>query len=88
MTSHGPAAAVRPLESRISRPLILHLRGDWGTANLHRVCGWISQELATSVHDGVNYVRVAATCCRTGSSSAPSSVSLTSSRRYSTGCGQ
>ncbi|MFG1609782.1 TAXI family TRAP transporter solute-binding subunit [Actinoplanes sp. NPDC049265] len=29
----------------IGRSLTLHLRGDWGTANLHRVCGWISQEL-------------------------------------------
>lgn len=36
----------RPAEPRITRSLTLHLRGDWGTANLHRVCGWISQELA------------------------------------------
>ncbi|MGK5531017.1 TAXI family TRAP transporter solute-binding subunit [Streptomyces sp. URMC 129] len=35
----------RPPEPRIERSLTLHLRGDWGSANLHRVCGWISQEL-------------------------------------------
>lgn len=35
----------RPAEPKIERSLELHLRGDWGTANLHRVCGWISQEL-------------------------------------------
>jgi TRAP-type uncharacterized transport system substrate-binding protein len=35
----------RPPEPRIDRSLTLHLRGDWGAANLHRVCGWISQEL-------------------------------------------
>ncbi|WP_194820506.1 TAXI family TRAP transporter solute-binding subunit [Nocardia sp. XZ_19_385] len=37
--------APRPEEPAIARSLTLHLRGDWGTANLHRVCGWISQEL-------------------------------------------
>ncbi|MCP2335756.1 TAXI family TRAP transporter solute-binding subunit [Actinomadura rupiterrae] len=29
----------------LSRSVSLHLQGDWGTANLHRVCGWIAQEL-------------------------------------------
>lgn len=37
--------AGRPIEPRISRSLTLHIKGDWGTANLHRVCGWLSQEL-------------------------------------------
>ncbi|MFG2585101.1 TAXI family TRAP transporter solute-binding subunit [Streptomyces malaysiensis] len=36
----------RPAEPKIDRSLTLHLRGDWGGANLHRVCGWIAQELA------------------------------------------
>ncbi|WP_410676067.1 TAXI family TRAP transporter solute-binding subunit [Amycolatopsis sp. cmx-4-68] len=36
----------RPEEPKIERSLTLHLRGDWGTANLHRVCGWVAQELA------------------------------------------
>ncbi|MEV0855769.1 TAXI family TRAP transporter solute-binding subunit [Nocardia fluminea] len=35
----------RPAEPRIDRSLRLQLQGDWGTANLHRVCGWIGQEL-------------------------------------------
>ncbi|MDJ0105496.1 TAXI family TRAP transporter solute-binding subunit [Rhodococcus erythropolis] len=35
----------RPEEPQIQRSLTLHMKGDWGTANLHRVCGWISQEL-------------------------------------------
>lgn len=30
---------------RIERSLTLHMRGDWGIANLHRVCGWLSTEL-------------------------------------------
>ncbi|WP_063005827.1 TAXI family TRAP transporter solute-binding subunit [Nocardia salmonicida] len=35
----------RPDEPHINRSITLQLQGDWGTANLHRVCGWISQEL-------------------------------------------
>lgn len=35
----------RPQEPRIERQFTLHMQGDWGGANLHRVCGWISQEL-------------------------------------------
>ncbi|MFJ6900685.1 TAXI family TRAP transporter solute-binding subunit [Streptomyces hokutonensis] len=43
MTS--PSDAGKPAEPRIDRSITLHLRGDWGGANLHRVCGWIAQEL-------------------------------------------
>jgi len=42
----------RPDEPKIGRPLTLHLRGDWGTANLHRVCGWVSQELTDRAEPG------------------------------------
>jgi hypothetical protein len=35
----------RPLEPKLDRDLTLHLRGDWGMANFHRVCGWVSQGL-------------------------------------------
>ncbi|MGV9675542.1 TAXI family TRAP transporter solute-binding subunit [Nocardia sp. NPDC003482] len=35
----------RPTEPHIDRSLTLHLKGDWGMVNLHRVCGWICQEL-------------------------------------------
>src|SRR5207247_2608668 len=44
-TDRPPTPDSRPPEPRIDRSLTLHLRGDWGMANLHRVCGWISQEL-------------------------------------------
>ena len=30
---------------RIKRDITLHLMGDWGVANLHRVCGWIAAEM-------------------------------------------
>ncbi|MCS0599712.1 hypothetical protein NX794_00415 [Streptomyces sp. LP11] len=43
--SQRTARGARPQEPKIDRSLTLHLRGDWGSANLHRVCGWISQEL-------------------------------------------
>jgi ribulose-5-phosphate 4-epimerase/fuculose-1-phosphate aldolase len=42
----------RPQEPKIGRPLTLHLRGDWGTANLHRICGWVAQELADRAGPG------------------------------------
>ena len=35
----------QPSEPQIIRSLTLHLKGDGGAANLHRVCGWIAQEL-------------------------------------------
>ncbi|MFC4911801.1 TAXI family TRAP transporter solute-binding subunit [Actinomadura gamaensis] len=34
-----------PSAPSLSRSVSLHLQGDWGTANLHRVCGWLAQEL-------------------------------------------
>jgi TRAP-type uncharacterized transport system substrate-binding protein len=33
------------MEVRVERPITLHMMGDWGIANLHRICGWISAEL-------------------------------------------
>ncbi|WP_433566736.1 hypothetical protein ACQP1O_16970 [Nocardia sp. CA-151230] len=32
-------------EPFIDRQISLRFKGDWGGANLHRVCGWLSQEL-------------------------------------------
>lgn len=29
----------------LSRSIVLHFHGDWGQANLHRVCGWLMQEV-------------------------------------------
>lgn len=33
------------MEARLDRQVTLHMMGDWGIANLHRICGWISAEL-------------------------------------------
>jgi uncharacterized protein len=33
------------MEARLDHPIALHMMGDWGIANLHRICGWISAEL-------------------------------------------
>ena len=43
MTESAPAQ--RPPEPHIDRTVTLQMQGDWGAANLHRVCGWISMEL-------------------------------------------
>jgi NMT1 family protein len=32
-------------EPRLSRPVTLAFRGDWGQANMHRICGWLAQEI-------------------------------------------
>jgi len=32
-------------EPHIDRALTLHFQGDWGQANLHRICGWLAQEV-------------------------------------------
>jgi TRAP transporter TAXI family solute receptor len=32
-------------EPRLNRSVTLHLKGDWGLANLHRICGWLAQEI-------------------------------------------
>src|SRR5262245_33880687 len=29
---------------RIGRDVVLQFQGDWGQANLHRICGWLAQE--------------------------------------------
>ena len=33
------------MEARLEHPITLHMMGDWGIANLHRICGWIGAEL-------------------------------------------
>jgi uncharacterized protein len=37
----APRATAGP---RIERDVVLHFQGDWGQANLHRICGWLAQE--------------------------------------------
>ncbi|MGE0746357.1 MAG: TAXI family TRAP transporter solute-binding subunit [Rhodospirillales bacterium] len=37
---------------RIDRQVAFHFQGDWGQANLHRICGWLMQELADNCGPG------------------------------------
>jgi hypothetical protein len=32
-------------EPRLTRPIQLRMMGDWGIANLHRICGWLGAEM-------------------------------------------
>lgn len=32
-------------EPRLTRPITLQFWGDWGQANMHRICGWLAQEI-------------------------------------------
>ena len=32
-------------EPHLDRPVTLAFRGDWGQANMHRICGWLAQEI-------------------------------------------
>lgn len=32
-------------EPRLERTVTLAFRGDWGQANMHRICGWLAQEI-------------------------------------------
>jgi TRAP-type uncharacterized transport system substrate-binding protein len=32
-------------EPKVDRTITLTFQGDWGQANLHRICGWLSQEV-------------------------------------------
>lgn len=34
-----------PDAPHLTRSITLHFYGDWGQANLHRVCGWLAQEV-------------------------------------------
>jgi TRAP-type uncharacterized transport system substrate-binding protein len=39
----------------IDRPIELRFQGDWGQANLHRICGWLSQELGDRTGPGSRF---------------------------------
>jgi len=34
-----------PVSPRLDRTITLTFQGDWGQANLHRICGWLAQEI-------------------------------------------
>lgn len=42
-------------EPKLDRSITLHLYGDWGQANLHRVCCWLSQELVDRTGPGSRF---------------------------------
>jgi TRAP-type uncharacterized transport system substrate-binding protein len=43
------------VEPRIDRGLDIRMLGDWGMANFHRVCGWLSQELGSHSAPGSRF---------------------------------
>ncbi|MFE5325972.1 hypothetical protein ACFRCG_06125 [Embleya sp. NPDC056575] len=43
------------VEPRLSAPVTLHLQGDWGQANMHRICGWIAQEMGDRAPAGSRF---------------------------------
>ncbi len=55
-------------EPCIDRALTLQFQGDWGQANLHRICGWLSQEVGDRCGAGT---RVAIWSGRGGSDGDP-----------------
>ena len=42
-------------EPRLDRPVTLALRGDWGQANMHRICGWLAQEIGDRSPSGSEF---------------------------------
>ena len=42
-------------EPRLSHPVSLAFRGDWGQANFHRIFGWLSQEMGDRAPEGSEF---------------------------------
>jgi TRAP-type uncharacterized transport system substrate-binding protein len=40
---------------RLDHPVTLSFRGDWGQANMHRICGWIAQEIGDRAPAGSEF---------------------------------
>ena len=40
---------------RLERPVTVRFRGDWGQANMHRICGWLAQELGDRAPQGSRF---------------------------------
>src|ERR1700749_4864980 len=49
-TAAGPAAA-----PAIDHPITLTFQGDWGQANMHRICGWLAQEIGDRCPPGSRF---------------------------------
>jgi TRAP-type uncharacterized transport system substrate-binding protein len=39
----------------IDRPITLTFQGDWGQANMHRICGWLAQEIGDRCPPGSRF---------------------------------
>jgi TRAP-type uncharacterized transport system substrate-binding protein len=39
----------------IARPITLTFQGDWGQANMHRICGWLAQEIGDRCPPGSRF---------------------------------
>jgi NMT1-like family len=42
-------------EPRLDHPVTLAFRGDWGQANMHRICGWLAQEIGDRSPEGSQF---------------------------------
>lgn len=42
-------------EPRLEHPVTLAFRGDWGQANMHRICGWLAQEIGDRSPQGSQF---------------------------------
>ena len=42
-------------EPCLHRPVTLAFRGDWGQANMHRICGWLAQEIGDRSPQGSQF---------------------------------
>lgn len=42
-------------QPRLDRPVTLEFRGDWGQANMHRICGWLAQEIGDRSPEGSRF---------------------------------
>ena len=51
----GAAAPREPVSPHIDRLLELTFQGDWGQANLHRICGWLAQEVGDRCAPGSRF---------------------------------
>lgn len=49
------AIAAESAQPTLDHPVELHFRGDWGQANMHRICGWIAQEIGDRAPEGSKF---------------------------------
>ncbi|HLH67179.1 MAG TPA: TAXI family TRAP transporter solute-binding subunit [Solirubrobacteraceae bacterium] len=61
--SDGAAPGQLPAGPRLAHPVTVRFAGDWGGANLHRVCGWLAMELWDRAGPGTRtWIRSARGC--------------------------